>query len=69
MGEACGTHVLRGKYIQGLVGRLYGRRLFGRPRFDWRLILMWNLKSCNEKLWNGFMSLRIGTNAGLLSPR
>jgi len=51
VGGSCGTRVLKGGGYRGYVEN-QGKRLLGRPRFDWRLIFIWILKRCNGKLWD-----------------
>jgi len=48
-----------------LVGKPERKRSFGRPWGRWRLIFEWVL----EKLWSGFIWLRIGASGGLMCTR
>jgi len=38
-----------------------GKRQFGRPRLEERIVLKWIFKMCNGETWTGLIRLRIGT--------
>jgi hypothetical protein len=48
-----------------LVEKPDGKRPFGRHGSGWERILEWILRKQSEKLWNGFIWLKIGTGGGL----
>jgi hypothetical protein len=49
-----------------LVGKTGGKRLLGRPRHRWGIILKLILWKSVLGLWIGFIWLRIGIGGGLL---
>jgi hypothetical protein len=53
----------RGSY-RVLVGIPEGKRLLGRPRVRWRIILRWIFRKWNLGVWTGSIWLRIGTVGG-----
>jgi hypothetical protein len=59
MGEKGGAYRI-------LVGRPEGRRLLGRSRRRWEIILKWIVKTWDGRAWTGLSWLRIGTGGGLL---
>jgi hypothetical protein len=59
MGEERGAYRI-------LVGRLEGRRPFGRPRRRWENNIKIDLQEVGWEAWTGLIWLRIGTGCGLL---
>jgi hypothetical protein len=58
----------RGVY-RVLVGKPEGKRLCGRPRHRWGIILRWNFRKWDVGAWTGLIWLWIGTGGGHLSMR
>jgi len=56
---------MRGVY-RVLVGKPRGKRLFGRPRRRWSIILRWILRKWDMGSWTGSIRLGIGTGPGHL---
>ena len=68
MGGACGMHGGEERCLQGfLVGKAVGKRSFGRPRRDGRIILDWILKKSFGGAWIDPFWFRIGTLGVLVS--
>jgi len=55
----------RGAYTV-LVGRLEGKRPFGRPRHRWENIIKTNLQELGWRAWTGMIWLSKGTGGKLL---
>jgi hypothetical protein len=55
----------RGAY-RALVGKLEGRRPFGRPRRRWEDNIKMDLREVGWGAWTGSIWLRIETGGGLL---
>jgi hypothetical protein len=49
-----------------LVRKAEGKRLLGRPRSRWVIILGWILEKWDGVMWTGLVWLRIGTGGELL---
>jgi hypothetical protein len=56
----------RPKNAYKIVGKPEGKRPLGRLRCDRKMTLEWILGKKVEKLWTGYIWLRIGTSDGLL---
>jgi len=60
MGHVARMGERRGVY-RVLVRKLDGKRLLGRPRHRWGIILRWNFRKWDVEAWTGLIWLRIGT--------
>ena len=60
--SAFSTHGTEDRYIQGLVVTPEGKRKFGRPKLDGKIILKLILKEQIMITFIGFIWLRIGRN-------
>jgi len=49
-----------------LVGKPEGKRPFGRPRIDGRIILRWIFRKWDVGVWTGLSRFRIGKGGGYL---
>jgi len=66
MDGACSTYEKDEKCIQILVKKPEGERPLGRPSIDGEIILRRILGKQSEKVWSGFIWLRIGTSGRFL---
>ena len=69
MGRACNTYGREERYIQGLVGKIEGRRAFRRPRCRWEDNIKMSFRQLGWRACTEPVLLRIGTGGGLLWMR
>ena len=64
---ACITYGEGERCIQGLVGKTGGKNNhLEDPGVDWRLILRWNFRKRDVRVWTASILLRIGAGGGHL---